>query len=277
MIKSLLLLTSCLLLPLSQAIASTGQISTGNAKQDWVKQDALQQLKVIAQAAEPATINEKLGKTRQEVLALKVSQAAERSSKPSQNSVNSANSGMNTPYKTSTSSRVHHSFNIFEAYAQLIEDYDGDGYYQTFSVTFDADVYTFDLIDRADVYAELYLSRDGGEWVHYYTSDIFAIYGESEDDDYEVYTTLNQGYIPANYDVLIDLYEVGYFDIVATYSSYDTNELYALPLESSDYDPDYIEVSSVSHGHGGGSGSWTLLLGLFSIILVRKLCVKHNQ
>jgi len=273
MIKSLILLTSCLLLPLSQAIASTEQISTGSTKQDWIEQDALTKLKALAQATKPVFINEKLGKTRQEVLALKVSQAAERSSKPSQNSVNSVNSEMNTSYKTSTGSRVHHSFNIFEAYTQLIEDYDGDGYYQTFSVTFDADVYNPNFIERANVYAELYLSKDGGEWVHYYTSDIFAIVGESEDDEYEVYTTLNQGYIPADYDVLIDLYEVGYDDIVATYSSYDSNELFALPLESSDYDPDYIEVHSVSHGHGG-SGSWTILFALFSMIILRKIICK---
>ena len=36
--------------------------------------------------------------------------------------------------------------------------------------------------------------------------------------------------------MLIDLYEVGYSDIVATVSSDDLNSLYALPLQSRDRD-----------------------------------------
>src|SRR5690606_29090601 len=50
-------------------------------------------------------------------------------------------------------------------------------------------------------------------------------------DDYYVTTTLDDGFATGEYDVLIDLYEVGYSDIVATISAYDTNELAYLPLE----------------------------------------------
>jgi len=168
-------------------------------------------------------------------------------------------------------SNIHHSFSIYNAYSQLIEDFDEDGFYQTFSVTFDADVLTEHVNNQAIVYADLYLSKNGGPWIHYFTTDNFSIYGESTDDEYEVYTTLNQGYFPAEYDVLIDLYEPGFEEIVATFSSNDSNNLYALPLESSDYDPDYVVVveHSTSHGHGGSNSIWGLLT-LMLLTLARK-------
>lgn len=157
------------------------------------------------------------------------------------------------------------SFVIYEAYSQLIEDYDADGYYQTFSVTFDADLITYSAHDEAAVYAELYLSENGGPWEHYYTTDSFVIHGESSDDEFEVYSTLQQGFNSNHYDVLIDLYEVGYANIIASYSSDDNNSLYALPLESSDYDVEYEET----HIHSG-SFSFIALLLLGGLILVRQ-------
>lgn len=158
---------------------------------------------------------------------------------------------------------VYHSFSIYDASSRLFEDFDYDGFYQTFSVTFDVDVYGNYLNERADLFAELYLSRNGGPWVHYYTTEIFSIYGDSQQDDYEVLTTLYTGYATDHYDVLIDVYEVGYSDVVATISADQTDGLYALPLESSDRDrePDVIIVEE-----SGGSLSLLglLLLGLFA-------------
>ena len=60
------------------------------------------------------------------------------------------------------------------------------------------------------MYAELYLSKNGGPWIHYYTTDNFVIDGDTTDDEHEVITTLRTGYISDEYDVLIDLYEVGF-------------------------------------------------------------------
>ncbi|MCP4321381.1 MAG: hypothetical protein GY787_05950 [Alteromonadales bacterium] len=161
------------------------------------------------------------------------------------------------------------SFIIYDAYSQLIEDYDYDGYYQTFSVTFDADLITYSHYDEALVYAELYLSENGGPWQHYYTTDNFIIHGESSDDEFEVYSTLQQGFTSNHYDVLIDLYEVGYTNIIASYSSDDTNSLYALPLESSDYDIENTEYYEEAHIHGGSESLITLLV--LSFILIRRL------
>jgi len=152
------------------------------------------------------------------------------------------------------------AFVIYEGYSQLIEDLDADGYFQTFSVTFDADLLTGNPHDEAEVYAELYLSENGGPWVHYYSTDNFVIHGESSDDEFEVYSTLEQGFSANHYDILIDLYEVGYPNIVASYSSDDSNSLHALPLESSDYDVEYVEYYSEVHSHGGSSSLYSLLM-----------------
>ncbi|MGL4936593.1 choice-of-anchor H family protein [Shewanella sp.] len=131
---------------------------------------------------------------------------------------------------------IYHTFSIYDAKSRLFEDLDYDGFYRTFSVTFDVDVNGVTLNERADLFAELYLSRDGGRWVHYHTTDRFTIYGDSTQDDYEVLTTLYTGYATDHYDVLIDVYEVGGSVLVTSISADETDNLYALPLESRDRD-----------------------------------------
>ncbi|KGJ96880.1 choice-of-anchor H family protein [Colwellia psychrerythraea] len=173
-----------------------------------------------------------------------------------------------TPSSNNTSkSFTDGNFVIYEAYSQLIEDYDSDGYYQTFSVTFDADLITYNPHDEAVIYAELYLSENGGPWQHYYTTDNFVIHGESSDDEFEVYSTLSQGFNPNHYDVLIDIYEDGYANIVASYSSDDSNSLYALPLESSDYDVEYVEYYEEAYIHGGSYSLYGLLMMILTILV----------
>lgn len=193
-------------------------------------------------------LGKSLGKTRNEILSEKDNKM--RKSLPS-----------------ISSKDVYISFSFYDAYNELYDDLDGDGYFQTFNVVFDADVNVVNGVDQANVYAELYLSRDGGPWLHYYRTDNFTIYGDSDLDEYEVLTNLTNGYPSDHYDVLIDLYEVGYSDIVATVSADDINGLYALPLESDDFD--YYEEQR-SHSHGG-SISLTFLFYLLLILFMRKI------
>ena len=158
-------------------------------------------------------------------------------------------------------------FSIYSATSYWQNDYDYDGYNQTFSVTFDADLYSYDYNQIAEVYAVLYLSRNGSDWVEYHTTNTFVIESDLDADEYEVITTLVSGYPPSDYDVLIDLYTVGYSDIVATYSSDDNNALYALPLESADFDEPYVEVIEVIDA--GSMSTWLVLLLL--VISYRRL------
>jgi hypothetical protein len=185
---------------------------------------------------------------------------------------------LKSPIKTIEKSNVGHiakaishdyyaDFSIYSAMSFLHDDYDEDGYYQTFSITFDADIYSYTDVQWGEVYALLYLSKNGGPWAHYFTTDNFIIEGNSNVDEYEVISTFMSGYASDHYDVLIDLYQVGYSDIVASYSADDTNALYALPIESAEYDEPYIEVIEVVEVRGG-SMYW-LIWGLFSIVVLR--------
>lgn len=182
------------------------------------------------------------------------------------NQNNHANgSSKSNEYKTQFSPYI--SFDIYSASTRLLEDDDYDGYFQTFSVSFDADIISDYSNQRARVFADLYLSRDGGPWEHYYTTDVFTIYDDSSDDEFEVLTTLDLGFRTDTYDILIDLYEVGYSDIVATVSADDINSLYALPLESADRDQ-YIDNrydSSVTLSAGS--------LSLYSLAFVIAVCL----
>jgi len=156
-------------------------------------------------------------------------------------------------------------FYIYQASSQLISDDDEDGYYHRFAITFDADVQA----TQASVYAKLYLRRDNQAWRLFYTTDDFTIVGQSSDDSYRVVTELADGYPSDNYDVLIDLYHVGDPFPVATYSSDDSNALYALPLEDSERDAvnqqRYVALT-IAHG---GSLSWMTIAGLLLVLLVR--------
>lgn len=155
-------------------------------------------------------------------------------------------------------------FTIYDATTRLFEDFDYDGYYQTFSVTFDADVLSDYAHQQALVYADMYLSRNGGPWELYFTTEPFTIINDSSEDKFEVLTTLDLGYRTNHYDVLIDLYEVGYSDIVASKSSDDIEGLYALPLESTEHN-EYHEAETHTSSVTIRGGSVSVLALLFVV------------
>ncbi len=235
---------------------SSGQVtsSTESATQEQVLKDIKQRVLLGDSDQEN---NKALNTTRESMINQKYQQARNRNVAKNIAAVPRLNQ--------SSRSFSNGTFAIYEGYSQLIEDLDADGYFQTFSVTFDADLLTGNPHDEAVVYAELYLSENGGPWVHYYSTDNFVIHGESSDDEFEVYSTLEQGFSANHYDILIDLYEVRYPNIVASYSSDDSNSLYALPLESSDYDLEYVEYYSEVHTDGGSSSVIALMVMMIAL------------
>ncbi len=254
-LKQLLLLVAVSLLPFTQVTATelnTDQytVSQGVVKKSINKQQRINIIKKNKLSELPDQLNGKASsKTRAAILNFQ---------KQSFNKVNKSD-----VYQGSSADH-YAEFSIYSATSFLHEDYDGDGYYQTFSVTFDADIYSYNDNQWAEVYALLYLSKNGGPWTHYFTTDDFLIEGDTDLDEYEVITTFVSGYSSDHYDVLIDLYQVGYSDIVASLSSDDSDALYALPIESAEYDEPYIEVVEVT----AGSMHWLILM-LLSILLIR--------
>jgi len=123
-------------------------------------------------------------------------------------------------------------FQIFDSWVSLDSDLDNDGYYSGLTVNFDAD-YEYGY---AEVYAKIYLSYEGGDWFQLYSSEDFSIYGNESDDYYSVSLDLNYDIPTGEYDLLIDLYQVGYSDIVATAAPEDDYDLYGLLLEDYEHE-----------------------------------------
>ena len=162
---------------------------------------------------------------------------------------------------------------IYDASTTLISDFDDDGFYHRFSVGIDADT----LSSTSWVYAELYLSYEGGPWNYYASSDDFHIHGDSELDIYVVETELAEGFPAGYYDIRIELYDAEYGDWLLSYGPYDDASLSALPLEDSVYDDVYYSSGYTTEvivaGHGGVS-VW--LLAVFGFIGVMRLMAKRH-
>lgn len=154
-------------------------------------------------------------------------------------------------------------FEIYSADAQGLADLDGDGYHHALNVSFDVDV----NVDSATVYAKLYLSREGGPWVQYFTTDLFGIHVDDVGDAYEVETELVDGYTPGYYDVLIEIYSLDHAYMVAS-QVLDYHYLgRQVALEDSYWDEPYEEIHA-EVGVSVGAGDASALLAFFLIIQV---------
>jgi hypothetical protein len=153
--------------------------------------------------------------------------------------------------------RYDQYFTIYDASVSLLSDLDGDGYHHAINLFFDVDVSD----ESATVYAKLYLSRDGGPWLQYYTTDWFNIYGDSYSDAYEVTTELLEGYAPGYYDILIEVFSLNHADMVASQvlDSYYLGRDTMLEDLSRD-EIYYYEENYYSHGAGSFSLVWLLLI-----------------
>ena len=148
-------------------------------------------------------------------------------------------------------------FWIFEAWVELFDDVDRDGHYTYFRVGFDVDT----ALTEADVYTRLFLRGANGVWNLIYESEVFPIFGSSGSDDYEVETELVAGYPTGDYDVLIEVYDAYYDELVVEYGPAETSALSYVPLE--DVARDGLTAPPVSISSGGGGGAVSLeMLGL---------------
>ena len=163
-----------------------------------------------------------------------------------------------------TSSEIHGAdYSIYDASTELISDFDNDGFYHRFNVLIDVDT----VFDTAYIYAELYLSYEGGPWNHYASSDNYHIHGDSELDSFIIETELADGFPPGYYDVRIEVYDADYDEWLLSYGPYDDASLSALPLEDSYHDdietvvyyPVETEIIVVD-GHGGSMSWWLFLV-----------------
>ena len=165
---------------------------------------------------------------------------------------------------------------IHDVSTEMISDFNHDGFYHRFSLTIDADT----PYDSADIYAEIYLSYEGGPWNYYASSNEYRIYGDSDADSFIIETELLDGFPTGYYDIRIELYDAISDIRLDVYSAYDDLSLLELPLEDSYYDESYYLAPSptstevIVSGHGHGAFSWWLILFTGVLIVSRRLIRK---
>ncbi|MFT5656750.1 MAG: hypothetical protein ACI9KN_000019 [Gammaproteobacteria bacterium] len=171
--------------------------------------------------------------------------------------------------QTGLANRHDQVFQIYQAGVELLSDLDFDGYHHALNVNFDIDVTN----DGATVFVKLFLSREGGPWSHYNTTDLFNIYGDDADDEYEVSTELLEGYAPGYYDILIEVYSLNHADMV---TSQRLNYHYLgqdVMLEDLSWEQREEVVTEVTVSHGGGSVSLFWLILILLVVIAGRVAV----
>lgn len=166
----------------------------------------------------------------------------------------------------SRSESINTEFWFYDVDLVLFGDHDNDGYYHGIDLLFDADT----VYERADVYAVLYLSENGGPWFEYAATDVFPIFGATSDDDFVVVSELVAGYPSGSYDVLIELWDTWDDSFVAEIGPADTSALAFVPLEDTERDAPYVPPEVIVVEDGGGSVGPLGLLLLASVVVKRR-------
>ncbi|MCP4336179.1 MAG: hypothetical protein GY785_26345 [Gammaproteobacteria bacterium] len=164
--------------------------------------------------------------------------------------------------------RYDQVFEIYSADVQLLADLDGDGFHHAIRVFFDVDV----DYDGATVYAKLYLSRDGGPWSQYFTTDLFSIFADDDADAYEVETELMEGYATGYYAVLVEVYSLDHAYMVSSevldYQTLGRNIMVEDLGQDEPYVEPYEEYYEEEVHYSSGAGSLASLLLVFLTLQV---------
>ncbi|MEL6300729.1 MAG: choice-of-anchor H family protein [Pseudomonadota bacterium] len=172
--------------------------------------------------------------------------------------------GIRTPRRAAVeSARINQDFYVFDAFVNIRDDFDFDGFFTRVELTFDVDT----IYNSADVFAVLYLSLEGGPWTEYGSTEDFRIFGTSGGDEYFYDADLVSGFPTGYYDVLIEIYDAFDGRFVAEFGPAESAELFDLPLESISLDGPNEPVVVVSNEGGGATGvaGLALLMGLLGL------------
>lgn len=179
-----------------------------------------------------------------------------------------------------TANRDDQYFTFYEGDVDLLSDLDGDGFHHRFNVSFDVDV----DYDGATIYAKLFLSREGGPWIQYHTTDLFNIFEDDAGDTYEVTTELVDGYFTGYYSVLIEVYSLNHSGMVTSEILDFHNLGKDVMLEDLGrdelwyYEDDgmYYEEVEVTVSHGAGSFSLLIWLLLVQVVIAARGILSLN-
>lgn len=174
------------------------------------------------------------------------------------------------PVDASTRTVRHHSplFWLFDVTINLQHDYDSDGYYSDFSISFDFDTH----LTSSLVYAVLYVSSPGQPWIEYAVTGDFFISGSGASDTYTIHATLDSGYQTGLYDHYIEIYDASTHAYLAGFGPHDSHVLHSLPFESTpyDYNRGIASVSLSFTGTGAVDAGTVGALALCLYVIVRR-------
>lgn len=134
----------------------------------------------------------------------------------------------------------HHLFTtndeawITEIGTRLFRDNDEDGYFAGFSLNIDADTrYSY-----TEVHAVIDIQRAFGPREFLHRTSSFSLYGDTFSDEYRVEIELARNFPAGEFNLFIDLVDSNSSRVLDRVSSSEFSNLYALPLESEDFDRD---------------------------------------
>lgn len=119
---------------------------------------------------------------------------------------------------------------IISVGSSVYSDFDRDGFFTNFSLSFDADV----RYGNEWVYARIFLRASGEDYLFFHTSDAFEIYESSSFDEYRLESELVSNYPAGYYDVRIELRDAFNDRLLDIVDASTHSTLFALPLESRD-------------------------------------------
>jgi hypothetical protein len=161
---------------------------------------------------------------------------------------------------------------IYELAYELSEDWDDDGFYTHINLSFDADAPN----QTRRIYAHISLRDPYGNRQLLSRTDDFVIQHYDSGDYVQNQLTLEYGFDPDHYQLIIDLYDAYNHHLLLTSNSPLSTPL---NLESIDWDSDYsvyieeeYSVSATGTYRSGGSSS-VLLLGALIIFI----CLRYKQ
>lgn len=174
---------------------------------------------------------------------------------------------------TASERSSENGISVYDAEINLLDDYDHDGHYSRFEVTYDADdlsghgLYAYTVVSLVD---------EDGDTHELFTSPTFYIYGDTNSDAQSHMITLLDNYQPGHYRLRIDLYGACCSDHLDTLI---TSSEEPIPLEGEYFDSDtYVEETVVVehyHDDSGAGGAWGLggvgALGLLYTLRRRRL------
>lgn len=185
-----------------------------------------------------------------------------------QKQLEAAEKSINLPLTTTTRSSTRaltpqhadqlYWLNVFDT--EVSTDYDLDGFYQRFTLSFQPEMES----GYNDVYADIYLSYKGHTWDYLTSTGSHRIFGDEYNDVIHITTLLDYGYPAGYYDVLIELRDSHTDELLASIGPDTDGALNMLPLEDEYHDDYYFDygVGVSYYAHGSGSvGFATLLVG----------------